>query len=83
MDPELKAYLEAMHQDLRAEMRRESGETRILVEDLRAQIQLVAEGVSNANERLGRFRDDIQTQMGQLDRRVTRLEAEPRFGAKS
>ncbi len=93
MDAELKAYLDSMREELMAhsgqlnqETRRDlmthaeqlNRETGILVEDLHTKIQLVAEGVSAANEKLDRFRDEVQTQIDQLDRRVMRLEAKQR-----
>jgi len=69
MDPELKAYLEGMREGLSRQMndmrqdltqqivetRQENQETRILIEDVRHQVQLVAEGVMTVNEKLDRL----------------------------
>lgn len=61
---------------------RESG---VIAEDLRSQIQLVAEGVANVDEKMDRFRADVARSFEEthalirlghadLDRRVRRLE---------
>ncbi len=56
-------------------------ETRILVEDLHHQIQLVAEGVTTVNEKLDRFHDEVEAKILGIDSRVMRLEAQRRSGS--
>ena len=84
MDPELKVYLEGMFQNLtqqiaetREHTERVNRETRVLVEEVRHQVQLVAEGVLSVNEKLDRFHGDVEAKILKLDRRVMRLEANP------
>ncbi|MCL5972467.1 MAG: hypothetical protein M1499_07900 [Firmicutes bacterium] len=81
MDPELKAYLEGMFQNLTqqiAETRQENqktrqdltqqiAETRVLIEDVRHDVQGVADGVLTVNQKLDRY-------IAETDLRITRLE---------
>ena len=102
-DPELKAYLDGMRQDLTQQIaesrlhaeqlnqdtRRDlmahaeqlNRETGVLIEDVRHQVQLVAEGVITFNEKLDRFHDEVEAQIFGLDKRVMRLEAQRRSGS--
>ena len=75
---DLMTHAEQLNRETRQHAEQINRETGILVEDLHTKIQLVAEGVSAANEKLDRFRDEVQTQIDQLDRRVMRLEAKQR-----
>ena len=89
MDPELKAYLEGMfqnltqqiaqsrghaerlnqetRQDLMAHAERLNQETRVLIEDVRHDLQGVADGVLTVNQKLDRY-------IAETDLRITRLE---------
>ncbi len=78
MDSELKAYLDAMRQDLmdhtaqvnkeaRHELMNKINETHMLGEDVRHDLHGVAEGVLTVNEKLHRY-------MAQTDQRLMRLE---------
>ena len=102
MDPELKAYLDGMRQDLMAhaeqlntqtrqdlhrrvdeihqriddttrETRQHAEqlnhETRVLMEDMRQQIQLIAEGVTTVRDQLGRIIADHEERITRLERR--------------
>ena len=92
MDPELKAYLEGMRQeltqqitesrqhverlnqetrkDLIAHAEQLNRETRVLIEDARHEIQLVAEGVTTLRDQLGRILTDHEERITRLERRV-------------
>jgi hypothetical protein len=99
MDPELKAYLEGMRQDLMAhaeQLNQETRqdlmahaerlndktnqridivdqrvrETRVLIEDVRHEVQLVAEGVTTVRDQLGRVVADHEERITRLERRV-------------
>ena len=82
MDAELKAYLDAMRQDLMvhtdrvnqetrqdlmAHTERLNQETRVLLEDMRHDLQGVAEGVLTVNDKLDRY-------MAATDQRLMRIE---------
>lgn len=78
---ELRCEMKQGHDELRQDNR----ETRILLEDLRGDVRLVAEGVANSNERLDRHMEEsnrrfaeerafTRTACSQLDVRVTKLE---------
>ena len=71
---ESREHVEQLNRETREYAENLNRETRILVEDVRRQVQLVAENVSISHEKLDRLRDDAQTQIVQLDRRVMRLE---------
>lgn len=49
--------------------------TRILVEDLRGRIQLVAEGVASTNQRLDAFKEETRDEIRAVRGRVQLLEA--------
>ncbi len=92
MDAELKAYLDAMRQDLTqqiagsrqhaerlnqetrqdlmAHAERLNQESRILIEDGRAEVRLVAEGVTTVRDQLGRIIADHEERLTRLERRV-------------
>lgn len=53
--------------------------TDIKVEALRGDIRLVAEGVAAVNEKLDRFKLQVEESQERLDRRVTRLEQRASF----
>ncbi len=66
MDRELIEYLDRRfdqtEQMVRTEIegvRAENRQTRVLIEDLRGQIQLVAEGVTGQQQQLDRFREEV------------------------
>ncbi len=84
MDPELKAYLEGMFQNLTqqiAETRQENqktrqdltqqiAETRVLIEDVRHDVQGVADGVLTVNQKLDRYIAETDLRITCLERRV-------------
>jgi methyl-accepting chemotaxis protein len=57
------------------ELKETGHQTLILVEDLRGQIQMVAEGVAGANQRLDAFKDDTREEIKAIRGRVQILEA--------
>ena len=78
---DLMQQMDGMRRDLVAHTDQRVNETRVLIEDVRHQIQLVAEGVMNVNEKLDRFHDEVQAKIFGLDSRVMRLEAQRRSGS--
>jgi hypothetical protein len=65
MDQDLRAYLDERFQEIRQEVgavRDESRQTRILVEDLHGNVQLLAEGVMGLTEKLEEHR--AETRLG-------------------
>ena len=84
MDPELKAYLEGMFQNLtqqiaetrqenqktRQDLTRQIAETRVLIEDVRHDVQGVADGVLTVNQKLDRAIADHEERIARLERRV-------------
>ncbi len=92
MDQELIEYLQRRFDqaDQRFDqliegMRTENRQTRVLIEDLRGQIQLVAEGVTGQQQQLDRFREEVAEEFretkalirlsyAELDQRVKGLE---------
>lgn len=55
-----------------AEIRRHFG---VLADDLRSQVQVVAEGVVGLDEKMERFRGEVQENFAGVDRRFLHLEA--------
>ena len=70
MDAELKAYLDALRQDLMAHTDLRINETHVLIEDLRHDLQGVAEGVLTVNQKLDRYMADTEQRLTRLERRV-------------
>ncbi|MCL5972171.1 MAG: hypothetical protein M1499_06380 [Firmicutes bacterium] len=77
MDPVLEAYLEGMFQNLtqqiaqsREHAERLNQETRVLMEDVRHEVQLVAEGVTTVRDQLGRILTDHEERITRLERRI-------------
>ena len=81
MDAELKAYLDALRQDLMAHTDRRINETiahtdrrinetQVLIEDLHHDLQGVAEGVLTVNQKLDRYMADTEQRLTRLERRV-------------
>jgi hypothetical protein len=64
--------LEALMDQRFAEQRRH---TEVLIEAVRGDVRLVAEGVAGVSERLDIFQEDTTRKFATLDRRVTVLEA--------
>ncbi len=75
---DLMAHAEQLNGATRQHTEQLNRETRILVEDLRDQIQLVAEGLATVSDKLERFHDEMEAQIFGLDKRVMRLEAQQR-----
>ncbi len=80
-----REHAEALNQATRAEMMTQAQEsrhyaedlnrgTRVLLEDLRHQVQIVAEGVGVISDKIDRLRDDMDQKINALDARVTVLE---------
>ena len=76
MDPELKAYLGGMFQNLTQQIAQSrqhaeqlNQETRILIEDVRHAVQLVAEGATTVRDQLGGVLDDHEERITRLERR--------------
>ena len=74
MDPELKAYLDAVFQNLTQQIAQSrqhaeqlNQETRILIEDVRHEVQMVAEGVTTVPDQLGRVLDDHEERITRLN----------------
>ena len=59
-----------MGQELREHAEHLNRETAVLIEALGRQIQLVAEGVTNVREPLGRIVADHETRIAKLERRI-------------
>jgi hypothetical protein len=88
MDPELKEYLDKRFTGIEERIERvetDTRQTRVVVEGLQGQIQLVAEGVVAVHESQERFREEVAKEFKDirasmhlpyppLDRRVTSLE---------
>ncbi len=84
MDPELKAYLEGMRQDLMAHAERLNGKTnqwidtvdqgirktRVLIGDVGHDVQGVADGVLTVNQKLDRYIAETDLRITRLERRV-------------
>jgi len=64
----LRSHIDAAE----AEIRRHFG---VLADDLRSQIQVVAEGVVALDEKMERFRGEVQENFATVDRRFLHLEA--------
>ena len=60
---DLMAHAEQLNRETRQHAEQINRETGILVKDLHTKIQFVAEGVSAVNEKLDRFRNEVQTQI--------------------
>ncbi|MDA8206493.1 MAG: hypothetical protein M0Z36_10515 [Thermaerobacter sp.] len=79
---DLTAHAEQLNQDTRRDLMAHAEqlnrETGVLIEDVRHQVQLVAEGVITFNEKLDRFHDEVEAKILGLDSRVMRLEAQRR-----
>ncbi|MCL5971153.1 MAG: hypothetical protein M1499_01140 [Firmicutes bacterium] len=56
-------------QDLMAHTDRRIHETQVLIEDVRHEVQLVAEGVTTVRDQLGRVLDDHEERITRLERR--------------
>ena len=70
MDPELKAYLDGMRQDLMVHAEQLNQNPRVLLEDVRHPVQLVAEGVTTVRDQLGRIIADHEERITRLERRI-------------
>lgn len=77
MGSELKAYLDAIREDLteqisgsRRHAEQLNRETCVIIEDVRHQIQMVAEGVTTVRNQLGRVLADHETRITNLERRI-------------
>ena len=85
MDAELKNVLEAMRQEnalAHTENRRAHEETRrlvgVMVDGLRDELQIVAEGVATNTIKIERLDEKVERLFSELDVRVTHLEARQR-----
>ena len=71
--------IQASAAELRQEMQASASETRrhfdVGAEGLRSDIQVVAEGLSMLDEKVGRFRDEVHQEFGKVDRRFLHLDA--------
>ncbi len=85
LNQETRQHVEQLNQDTRRDLMAHAEqlnrETGVLIEDVRHQVQLVAEGVMTVNEKLDRFHDEVEAQIFGLDKRVMRLEAQRRSGS--
>ena len=85
LNQETRQHVEQLNQDTRRDLTAHAEqlnrETGILIEAVRYQVQLVAEGVMTVNEKLDRFHDEVEAQIFGLDKRVMRLEAQRRSGS--
>jgi DNA anti-recombination protein RmuC len=69
---EIAASAAGLRSDISAETARHIG---VVVEDLVAKIELVAEGVRTVDARLDRFSDEVRGEFQKVDRRLLRLHA--------
>ncbi len=71
---ESRQHTEQLNQETRKDlidhMDRSINETRVLIEDVRHQVQLVAEGVTTVRDQLGRIITDHEERITLLERRV-------------
>ena len=85
LNQETRQHVEQLNQDTRRDLMAHAEqlnrETGVLIEDVRHQVQLVAEGVMTVNEKLDRFHDEVEAQIFGLDKRVMRLEAQRGSGS--
>ena len=75
----LDARFDRLRQELRQDIQASAAETRrhfeVLAESFRSEIQVVAEGLSSLDEKVGRFRVEVRQEFGKVDRRFLRLGA--------
>ena len=75
----VQASAAELRQDFRRDIQDSAAETRrhfeVVAEGLRSEIQVVAEGLSMLDEKVGRFRDEVHQEFGKVDRRFLHLDA--------
>jgi len=74
---DLEQKIEVTRVDLREEIARSAAETRrhfdVVAEHFMSRLQLVAEGVAMVDEKVDRFRGDMEQRFDQVERRLLRL----------
>ena len=79
LDAQFDRLRRELREDFRQDVQASAAETLrhfdVVAESLRSDIQVVAEGLSMLDEKVGRFRDEVHQEFGKVDRRFLHLDA--------